>query len=164
MQNLTWTLIEADWNVEQVRNASRQLIGSYKLAMWKVLCKHPQIMREVQDALMEDIVNEINSKGIKTPIAFVRYLAELTVNLGGGKVSIAGNEKEACISYDEIPSWEQLKQKLLVDEHSEEEMLALMKDAVEHFGEKLGFTSHLEAKFNHPVATIIFKAPLRMTH
>ncbi|MBX9696095.1 MAG: hypothetical protein K2Z81_27150, partial [Cyanobacteria bacterium] len=111
----------------------------------------------------EKPLNDINSKGIKTPIAFVRYLAELTVNLGGGKVSIAGNEKEACISYDEIPSWEQMKQKYLLDDVSEERLVRLFRQTVERFGEKLGFSCNVDAKLSHPVATIIFKAPLKKT-
>lgn len=163
MQNLTWTLIEPDWDIEQVRRASTKLIATYKFAIWRVLNKHPELMEELHDSIMEEIINDINSKGIKTPIAFVRYLAELTVNLGGGKVSIAGNEKEACISYDEIPSWEQMKQKYLLDDVSEERLVRLFRQTVERFGEKLGFSCNVDAKLSHPVATIIFKAPLKKT-
>lgn len=163
MQNLTWTTIEPDWTIEQVRLASTKLICTYKLAMWEVLRKHPQIMKEVQDAIMQSLVNDIHALGINTPIAFVKYLAELTVNLGGGKISISGNEKEATISYDEIPSWELMREKFLSDQDAKEEMIVLFKEAVERLSVKLGFSCHIEATLNRPIATMMFKVPIGKT-
>lgn len=158
MQDLTWTKIEPTWDVDRVRKEAAKLIIEYKIAMSVAAQEDEDILEKMQNVFYADIVKQLAQKGISTPIALVRYLAELTVNLGGGSVSISGDDKEATIQYDELPGLEDLKEKMgLTSPQKKTRMLEIYEKSLNRFSSLLGLKASVEVDFDKPFARIKFR-------
>ncbi|MBY0551100.1 MAG: hypothetical protein K2W95_27725 [Candidatus Obscuribacterales bacterium] len=156
MKNLR-VKIEPTWSVEKIRRETNSLIGSYKIAMWQTLKDKPEELKKIQDCFFAERLENMRASNVETPLDLVNYLGELTANLGGANVSVSGNEKEASISYDDIPNWDSMKTKLELTNETKEKFLLLMKDSMQRFCEPLGFDCEVDARWDHPIARIVFR-------
>lgn len=160
MARSTWTKVEATWNTDRVRKEAGRLIFDYKMAIWLALQDQPEILEKLQEVLYGEFVKQLQAEGIKTPIDLVRYLAELTANLFGGTVSIIGDTSEASLAFDDIPGWDQIKEKFEFDSSEEKEKLMIVyRNSLDRFCEMLGlrFTAEVEANFDCPIAKLTFR-------
>jgi hypothetical protein len=150
MKNAVWTKISPSWDPDKVRQETGKLFTVYKLAVWKTLKNHPELLRSFQDQVFNEVLQDAALKGIaNTPAAIVRYMAELTVNLAGGSVSICGDDREATISYDEISNWDQFKSQLST-ETEQQDLQKLMELTLNRFSTNFGLKCSAEVSFSSP--------------
>lgn len=160
MVNPTWIKVQPTWNSDRVRKEASRLILDYKMAIWLALKDQPEVLQNLQEVLCGQFVKELKVQGVKTPIELVKYLADLTVNLLGGAVSITGDSKEASIAFDHLPGWDQIKGNLELDSTEEREKLLLaFRNSMDRFCNLLDlrFTAEVEADFDSPVAKLTFR-------
>lgn len=158
MADLTWTKVEPSWDIDKVRKEAAKLILEYKMAMSVADREDRHVIEKMQNVFYSDITKEIKHKQINTPIALVRYLAELAVNLGGSSVSIAGDDTEASIQYDELPGLEKIKDRLdLNSPESRKYMTELYRSSLNRFSFLLGFKADVELDFDKPLARLTFR-------
>jgi hypothetical protein len=158
MENTVWTKVEPSWAEERVRQETSDLMKAYKLAIWNTLKYHPELLIQLQKEIFEDRLKDMRSKGIaNTPLGLVLYLADLTVNLAGGSISICGNERKATISYDDVKGWDQFES-LIKTEQQQNELVSFMNDTLKRFSNTMGFSCSTEVRFDTrpPVLRITF--------
>jgi hypothetical protein len=150
MENAVWTKVIPSWSCEKVRQETASFVGAYKMAMWNTLKDQPDLLLRFQDQVFQDRMQDMESKGIsKTPLGLVMYLAELTVNMAGGVISVSGDDREATISYDEIAGWDRFKSQLGTDQERAE-LLTLMQSTLNRFSARLGFRCTVQALLDSP--------------
>lgn len=154
----TWTKVEATWDMPRVRQEVSNLISEYKLAFWLLLKERPELLAAVQQSICSHLTELMKQSGVKTPLDLVTYLAELTVNLVGGEISIMGDDKCAAISYEELPTWDKMKERMDLTDAGRSQMLALLTASLQRFADGFSFQSEVEANLTRPIMTVTFKA------
>lgn len=153
----TWTKVEPTWEMPRVRQEVGNLISEYKLAFWILIKERPELLADMQQSIYSHFTELMKQSGVKTPFDLVKYLAELTVNLVGGEVSITGNEEVASISYDQLPTWDKMKNRLDLSDEGRLQMMNLLNASMQRFADGFGFESGVEANLTRPIMTITFR-------
>lgn len=144
------------WEVDRLRKEMSKLVMGLKLSLWTALKDQPELLKTVQDAYMIGWSEQLKAQGINTPIALVKYLAELSVNLIETKVSYSGDEKSAWISYDELAGWPAIQEKLELTPEAKEKMAKLGSEAMQRFGKFMEMDCEAQYPLSTPLAKITF--------
>lgn len=152
----TWTKVEPTWDMSRVRQEVGNLISEYKLAFWLLIKERPELLADVQQSIYAHLTELMKQSGIKTPRDLVTYLAELTVNLVGGEISITGNDQCATISYDQLPTWDKMKDRLDLTDAGRVQIMNLLNSSLQRFADGFGFESEVEANLTRPIMAVTF--------
>lgn len=150
------TKVEANWNVEKVREISSHIVANQFMAGWTVISKYgDSALEEFGKEIAHRKASHYKSIGVKSPLDLVRAIAETESNVFGSKITFWGDEKSASMSYDSCAMWEAMQKSCGSSCASTEEKLGKhFAHQTEIFAKEFGFKP--EMNFGENTCTISF--------
>jgi hypothetical protein len=135
--------IQPSWSVLQMQDHIVKMIVN-KIQMRIKMEDAGKIpdMAELEKATALNKADCMKKAGVNSPLELVKRLAELTVNMTGSKVSIAGADSQATLIYEEPKVW--LEAKKVLSDSQQKKMSDQFQTWMKSLGDAFGYDTKVE--------------------
>jgi hypothetical protein len=147
--------VEAKWPQAKAQEEAAQAMARILVSAINTLGKYgEEAMKEFDKQGRTLKVQHFKKLGVNSPIDLVKAMAEFDANVLGSKVEIAGDEKQASLSYQSCAIWNAMSQLCKPTAEQEQKMSGHFEACMSELGKEFGFKT--EAKLAETGATVTF--------